>query len=591
MNLNDLYSQPQRLQQPVAFKLVENRQDRRRMLSEARQAHSQLMENTVYRQSYTLGRLLSERLLSKDEVLQIFKAAEQGATSAGGNRTLAGQIKDKGSDVIANARDMINGAKKWVRERPTYQAVDTEYNKAMTALGKLGASNPGEANKLTQAIYKYRAIAKEYPRATGLAKWAILAATGLATGGVGAAAAIAAINAAIQDQDLVDIAAAGAGGAAGAAMVNGIPDMLPGSDAYTGPVPDAQDLGSDPAIDSDAYTGPVPDAQDLGSDPAIGGATPGYNADGYPIGMDLPDETGLVNPNIKLNPETGQLYSPTGQGSTPASTDAAPTTTAGGTPADTPDAQDLGAEPAATPDAQDFGANYNTTGLDQGPGMVDYTKPGPITYDSVGQKLEYGIPVNDKGDFMAPVDRGVPAEFAQQQTAYDAWKENFKSRYPNAREMPDGSMQAPAGRQNLPSMAESMHWASRVRVKTLPANQLIEQKLTVMQWALNESTGRGMGSSVVLTPRAVRFVFENVGRYNRALCEYTGAPTKEFGHPTAYYAPKDALPAGKKSWFGRGLDAIGKGVDKVGKWAGNVGHNMITKVTADKLANAWNLSC
>jgi hypothetical protein len=96
--------------------------------------------------------------------------------------------------------------------------VDTEYNKAMTALGKLGASNPGEANKLTQAIYKYRAIAKEYPRATGLAKWAILAATGLATGGVGAAAAIAAINAAIQDQDLVDIAAAGAGGAVAGAV-------------------------------------------------------------------------------------------------------------------------------------------------------------------------------------------------------------------------------------------------------------------------------------------------------------------------------------------------------------------------------------
>jgi hypothetical protein len=193
------------------------------------------------------------------------------------------------------------------------------------------------------------------------------------------------------------------------------------------------------------------------------------------------------------------------------------------------------------------------------------------------------------------VDRGVPAEFAQQQAAYDAWKENYLSRYPNAQQMPDGHMSNtpnlkplnPGQRLKFSSQTESMQWASRVRVKTLPVDQLIEQKLTVMQWALNESTGRGMGSSVVLTPRAVRFVFENVGRYNRALCEYTGAPTKDFGHPTAYYAPKDALPAGKKSWFGKGLDAIGKGVDKVGKWAGNVGHNMITKVTADKLKSAW----
>ena len=77
MNLNDLYSQPQRLQQPVTFKLVENRQDRRRMLSEARQAHSQLMENTVYRQSYTLG------------AATVRKTAEQGRSPADiqGSRT------------------------------------------------------------------------------------------------------------------------------------------------------------------------------------------------------------------------------------------------------------------------------------------------------------------------------------------------------------------------------------------------------------------------------------------------------------------------------------------------------------------------
>ena len=548
MNLLDFYPQPQLSQQPVAFKLVENRQDRRRMLAEARQAHGQLMENTVYRQSHTLGQLLSERLLNKDEILQIFKAAEAGATSAGGNRTLAGQAKDLGSQALKGAQDLISGAKKWVRERPTYQAVDTEYNRAMTALGKLGATNPGEANKLAQAIYKYRAAAKEYPRATGLAKWAILALTGLATGGVGAAAAVAAIDAAIRDQDLVDIAASSATGAAGAAIANGINDILSGSTTAGG------------------------------GDAAISGATPGYNADGYPIGMDLPDETGLVNPNIKLNPETGQLYSPTGQGSTPAATDAAPTTTAGGTPAD-------------TPDAQDFGANYDTTGLDQGPQGAGATSELTARQGLAAPRDASGVPMQQTSfidKLSAPDDRGLLTGRLQL----------GDGSFTDVTVAPAGGIQPriPVGAERIqayigdtpvtaykigsgwyvknytPAVQESMHWASGVRVKTLPVDQLIEQKLTVMQWALNESTGRGMGSSVVLTPRAVRFVFENVGRYNRALCEYTGAPTKEFGHPTAYYAPKDALPAGKKCWFGRGLDAIGAGVDKVGKWAGNVGH-------------------
>jgi hypothetical protein len=89
----------------------------------------------------------------------------------------------------------------------------------------------------------------------------------------------------------------------------------------------------------------------------------------------------------------------------------------------------------------------------------------------------------------------------------------------------------------------------------------------------------------------VRTVFENIGRCRRAyLKEYIGAPTADYGHPTAAGAPASATAGQGKpqGWFGKTLDTIGRGVDKVGSWASNAGHNVITKVTADKLNNMWN---
>ena len=38
----------------------------------------------------------------------------------------------------------------------------------------------------------------------------------------------------------------------------------------------------------------------------------GYNKNGYAVGVPLQDETGAVNPTIRKNPETGELYSAAG---------------------------------------------------------------------------------------------------------------------------------------------------------------------------------------------------------------------------------------------------------------------------------------
>ena len=226
-----------------------------------------------------------------------------------------------------------------------------------------------------------------------------------------------------------------------------------------------------------------------------------------------------------------------------------------------------------------------------GTAPIDYRKPGPVSTDSLGQKLEYGMPVNDRGSFIPPNPALPPEELAKQTAAYNSWKSDFMKRFPNATLLPNGEMQAikPGLVPMYPGMTPKTF--ESVKFKVIPAEQLIDQKLTVLNWALNESVNRKGHQSVHLTTKGVRTVFENIGRCRRAyLKEYIGAPTTDYGHPTAAGAPASATTGQGKpqGWFGKTLDTIGRGVDKVGSYVSNVGHNVITKVTADKLNNMWN---
>ena len=52
-------------------------------------------------------------------------------------------------------------------------------------------------------------------------------------------------------------------------------------------------------------------------------------------------------------------------------------------------------------------------------------------------------------------------------------------------------------------------------------------------------------------------------------------------------APTQPADPAKKSWFGRGLDALDRGVKKVGGVVGNLGHQLTTNVTKEKLKMNW----
>ena len=601
-----------------------------------------LMEETTFRNGYAFARLLVEKNLTKDQVLQLFKDVEQGATDAGGNRTGLGKAKDATTQAIGSVQKMLAGARQWVKERPTYQAVDTEYNRAMTALGKVGGES-GEANAVTKAIYKYRDIAKKYPRATGLAKWAIISAAGLATGGLGGAgvmAGLAAIDSALKDNEIVDIVKDAGYAAAVGGAIQGAGDLASAaSDAYYG-MPNASEIAANNAAlgdwnDTDIPGGPASNINGLDLPPD---QVAGLAADGDPniVGpgeySDAANNAYQQNPDpsdAPVDPNTRADYTQPDAGSSTYTVTADDVKGLGKIAQDNgltakqlwdanpqitdPDKIFVGQEiniPAASGEPvknvwQDWDGPTKPTApaVEPGPGddvptlsnpaggKIDYTAPGPESTDSLGQKLEYGIPVNDKGSFVPP-NSSLPAEeLAKQTAAYNSWLADFMKRFPNATPGPDGSMLTfkPGLAPMYPGMTPKAF--ESVKFKIIPAEQLIDQKLTVLSWALNESVNRKGHQSVHLTSKGVRTVFENIGRCRRAyLKEYIGAPTTDYGHPTAAGAPASATTGQGKpqGWFGKTLDTIGRGVDKVGGYVSNVGHNVITKVTADKLNNMWN---
>ena len=128
---------------------------------------------------------------------------------------------------------------------------------------------------------------------------------------------------------------------------------------------------------------------------------------------------------------------------------------------------------------------------------------------------------------------------------------------------------------------------ANAKLKTLPVNELIDHKLTVMGWALNESVGKTQGRSLHLTEAGVNAVFANINRVGRSIVkELRGVP----GSMPGYLAP--AMPDApgkpvKPGIIGKGLNWLNKAAGKVGSWAKSAGHELTTGVTQKKLQMLW----
>lgn len=589
---------------PYRKGVAEGRRDQQRRLNEAL-----LLEDPVYRNFRRIGGYIAEQKLSQAQILQIFSDAEAGMTDrgTGANRTFLGRGKDATVDFAKDVAGAVKGVLNSIQTSVPVAAVDVAYDQATDALANLTG---GQKGAVMSAINKYRNLVKQYPKTAGFAKAALVAIAGLATGGAGLPAIAGltyALDSAIKGDKLSSVLGKGAGAAALAAAGQG----AYGGATQTGPADtdaftNVNQMGDytgeyvsmpDPSDAVGALTAPTPDlatytvqsgdtlsqiaqandttVQELvGLNPqlaAASGATGGQstNPDVLFPGQQITLPPGSPGADVYAGGvgTNANTMADIAQGQVPNSA-----ITQGMANKANAVAQNTTSQPSA---ASDFGTGGNAP--------IDYTSPGPESTDSLGQKLEYGIPVNDKGSFVPPNPGLPPQELATQQAAYDAWKADFMRRFPNASPGPDGSMLS-----FKPGLAPMFPGAIQesVKIKKLPFEKLVDQKSTVLAWALNESVGRP-SKSVHLSTIGTLTVFENIERYRQAIMELKGVPGST---RPEYYAP--AMPGGpgkssQPGMIGRGLNWLDKAAGKVGGALSNFGHQFTTNVTKEKLKMNW----
>ena len=527
------WQQQQQAQQPAVAEAKRNKQ---RKLNEA-----MLMEDPVYRKFKGVGQYIAERRMSEKEILQVFADAESGMTdkSTGANRTFLGRGKDTTMDFAGGVADALKGVWGGIQKSVPVEAVEQAWDAATNAMANLTG---GQKGAVMQAIKKYRMLAKQYPKTAGLSKAALVAIAGLATGGAGlpaVAALVYGLDSSIKGDKLSDIALK-AGGAAAAAWAAG---KLFGGDA-----------AADTVTPTDVPPGGVVPT-DGGTYTVMQGDQGGFiaQANGVPF-KDLqalnPDITNWnklpVGTELQLppsGPNTGSVWQGTDAGAS-GSSPTAPTTNPTIGKNTFPDGTPIERNPYGN-SSQEYmnqfgGSQPNQGGQPGGPDAANFagatTPSGPslsfpdggnsgtLTLPDGREVQAYAFPSGGIQPRLGPGLETVPVNYAGQDvTAYivngKAYIKNF-----NPQEFSNPVQES---------------WLPAVRLLKLPADKLIDQKSTVMSWALNESVGR-RSTSFNLTTVGTYTVFENVDRYRKAIMELKGVPGStrpEYYRPDMMDAP------------------------------------------------------
>jgi LysM repeat protein len=524
---------------------------------------SLLLEDPVYRSFKQVGRYIAERRMSEKEILQVFADAEAGMTSTatGTNRTMLGRGKDKATDLAASIRDSLGKVLSSIQNSVPVSAVDTAYDQATDALAGLTG---GQKGQVMQAIKKYRMLVKKYPKSAGFAKAALVAITGLATGGAGLpviAGLTYALDAAVKGEKLSSVLGKGAGAAALAWAGQAI----------------AGAMGSDPAA-----------AGTAGTDTASGMVSP----DKFPT-ADLPtytvqsgdtlsqialDNGVSVQDLVGLNPQLADATGATGGQSM------------------NPDVIFPGQEITLPPAT---GADVYAGGVGTSAGTQADIASGQIPDSEIGRRLTGVSPAGD----AAPTTSAAPAPASAPTGSSNTFTGTMIANEPvvpgqplSARQVAIVDMARSMGNSYSPEVMQSYNLAKGIKEnsqivakiresvqhKILTFEQLIDQKRTEMSWTLNESLGR-KNNSFVLTTAGTYAVFENVERYRRAMMEVAGVPGST--RPALYRpdAPGAATPAPAAKKPG----LLSRGLSRVGGALSTFGRQFTTNVTKEKLKMNW----
>jgi LysM repeat protein len=554
---------------------------------------SYVYKDPLFEQWQKVGRIIAERKMTEPEILDLFGKIETGLTNkdTGANRTFAGRGKDVATKAFTNTKDAFNSVMSSIQNSAPVQAVDVAYDQATDAVANLTG---GQQTKVMQAIKGYRNLVKEYPKAAGFAKAALVAIAGLATGGASLpviAGLTYALDSAIRGDKLSSVLGKGAGATAvtwGAQQVAGaLGDLGTDSAGTGGQTISAEELKSmgmqqrpdgtwGVAVGDTLPNGatvieihpdyivselrPVDTASSLGPGESI------VNADTpLPQGATVRCPLGSCNgdvwqvkPGETLNDIAQQIGVPPEKLAQLNPGLAAPTELATYTV-------------QAGDNLSTIAARFNTSvGELRGLNPQLAADSGAIG----GQSLNPDVIFAGQEITLPPGTPGTNVYAGGVGTSADTMADIAKGNVPDS---------------NI-SRAASNRIKESVNFKTLPAEQLFDHKLTVMSWALNESVGKPAGQSVHLTTLGVYTVFENVNRYARAVVKEAVGP----GRPDLpdEFRPDMSGGAGgydksKKGIVGKGLDWLDRATGKVGGALSKFGHQFTTKVTKEKLKMDW----
>lgn len=131
-----------------------------------------------------VGYQLKEAALTPQQIQGLFAEIEKTATAAGSNRTAVGQAKDKVDQVIMKP---WNDLKAKIYNSGPMQGFAQKYDDAAE---KLKQSAGGDEGRVMQAVKKYRQFAEKHPIMQGFIYAALIAAAGVSGAGLGGAAAL-----------------------------------------------------------------------------------------------------------------------------------------------------------------------------------------------------------------------------------------------------------------------------------------------------------------------------------------------------------------------------------------------------------------
>lgn len=161
--------------------------DTRDMLIESR-----ILADSTYQDFRHLGMILVEKKLTDQEIQNLFKSIETGATAGGANRTFIGKTKDVATDIAGAISKAYNGVADKISRSGPVSGFDVAVDKLMDKI-KSGAG--GEGGTVMKAVYKYREFAKKHPVMQGAIYAGLIALAGLSGAGLGGAALLGGIKA------------------------------------------------------------------------------------------------------------------------------------------------------------------------------------------------------------------------------------------------------------------------------------------------------------------------------------------------------------------------------------------------------------